>query len=142
MTALLRENDKLRETVDRLEGSSAMTAFFLEAIKSVRELISRVAPTNAPVLILGKRELERSWWQGPFTVAARGPRNHLWPSIALLYHQAFWKRKSLRVTNQVRSREQNAAARDCSKPHMKERFFSMKLAKCPMKQTSRSFCVS
>ena len=52
-TALLRENDKLRETVDRLEGSSAIYGNS-EAIKSVRELISRVAPTNAPVLILGE----------------------------------------------------------------------------------------
>lgn len=52
-TALLRENDKLRETVDRLEGSSAIYGNS-ETIKSVRELISRVAPTNAPVLILGE----------------------------------------------------------------------------------------
>jgi two-component system NtrC family response regulator len=52
-TALLRENDKLRETVDRLEGSSAIYGNS-EAIKSVRELISRVAPTYAPVLILGE----------------------------------------------------------------------------------------
>jgi DNA-binding NtrC family response regulator len=52
-TALLRENDKLRETVDRLEGSSAIYGNS-EAIKSVRELISRVAPTNAPILILGE----------------------------------------------------------------------------------------
>ena len=52
-TALLRENDKLRETVDRLEGSSAIYGNS-EAIKGVRDLIARVAPTNAPVLILGE----------------------------------------------------------------------------------------
>ena len=52
-TALLRENDKLRETVDRLEGSSAIYGSS-EAIKTVRDLIARVAPTNAPVLILGE----------------------------------------------------------------------------------------
>lgn len=52
-TALLRENDQLRETVDRLEGSSEIYGNS-EAIKTVRELIARVAPTNAPVLILGE----------------------------------------------------------------------------------------
>lgn len=52
-TALLRENDKLRETVDRLEGSSEIYGNS-EAIKTVRDLIARVAPTNAPVLILGE----------------------------------------------------------------------------------------
>lgn len=52
-TALLRENDQLRDTVDRLEGSSEIYGNS-EAIKTVRELIARVAPTNAPVLILGE----------------------------------------------------------------------------------------
>ncbi len=52
-TALLRENDKLRETVGRLEGSSEIFGNS-EAIRKVRELIARVAPTNAPVLILGE----------------------------------------------------------------------------------------
>ena len=52
-TALLRENDKLRETVDRLEGSSAIYGNS-DAIKTVRDLIARVAPTKAPVLILGE----------------------------------------------------------------------------------------
>ncbi len=52
-TALLRENDKLRETVDRLEGSSEIYGNS-EAIKTVRDLIARVAPTNAPVLIFGE----------------------------------------------------------------------------------------
>ena len=52
-TALLRENDKLRETVDRLEGSSAIYGNS-EPIKTVRDLIARVAPTNAPVMILGE----------------------------------------------------------------------------------------
>jgi DNA-binding NtrC family response regulator len=52
-TALLRENDKLRETVDRLEGSSEIYGNS-EAISMVRDLIARVAPTNAPVLIIGE----------------------------------------------------------------------------------------
>jgi DNA-binding NtrC family response regulator len=52
-TALLRENDKLRETVGRLEGSSEIYGNS-EAIKAVRDLIARVAPTNAPVLIFGE----------------------------------------------------------------------------------------
>lgn len=52
-TALLRENDKLRRTVDRLEGSSEIYGES-QAIQNVRELIARVAPTNAPVLILGE----------------------------------------------------------------------------------------
>jgi DNA-binding NtrC family response regulator len=52
-TSLLRENDKLRETVDRLEGSSEIYGNSA-AIKNVRDLIARVAPTNAPVLIFGE----------------------------------------------------------------------------------------
>jgi DNA-binding NtrC family response regulator len=52
-TALLRENDKLREKLGRLEGSSEIYGNSL-AIKTVRELIARVAPTNAPVLIVGE----------------------------------------------------------------------------------------
>lgn len=52
-TSLLRENDKLRETLDRLEVSSEIHGNS-EAIKTVRELIARVAPTNAPVLIFGE----------------------------------------------------------------------------------------
>ena len=52
-TVLLRENDKLRETVGRLEGSSEIYGNS-EAIRTVRDLIARVAPTNAPVLILGE----------------------------------------------------------------------------------------
>lgn len=52
-TILLRENDQLRETVGRLEGSSQIYGNS-EEIKTVRELISRVAPTNAPVLIFGE----------------------------------------------------------------------------------------
>jgi len=52
-TALLRENGKLREAVDRLEGSSEIYGSS-QAIKTVRDLIERVAPTNAPVLIFGE----------------------------------------------------------------------------------------
>jgi len=52
-TSLLRENDKLRETVGRLEGSSDICGHST-GIKNVRDLIARVAPTNAPVLILGE----------------------------------------------------------------------------------------
>lgn len=52
-TALLRENDKLRETLGRLEGSSDIYGNS-EEIKTVRELIARVAPTNAPVLVVGE----------------------------------------------------------------------------------------
>ena len=52
-TSLLRENDKLRETVDRLAGSSEIYGHSI-AIKNVRDLIVRVAPTNAPVLIFGE----------------------------------------------------------------------------------------
>ena len=52
-TVLLRENGKLREAVDRLEGSSEIYGSS-QAIKTVRDLIERVAPTNAPVLIFGE----------------------------------------------------------------------------------------
>jgi DNA-binding NtrC family response regulator len=52
-TALLRENDKLREAVGRLEGSSDICGDS-EAMKVVRDLIGRVAPTHAPVLIFGE----------------------------------------------------------------------------------------
>ncbi len=52
-TNLLRENGLLKFTVDRLEGSSEI---FGEspAILALREMISRVAPTNATVLITGE----------------------------------------------------------------------------------------
>lgn len=52
-TALLRENYKLRDAVGRLEGSPEIFGNS-EAIKVVRDLIARVSPTNAPVLILGE----------------------------------------------------------------------------------------
>ncbi|HZP06520.1 MAG TPA: sigma-54 dependent transcriptional regulator [Terracidiphilus sp.] len=52
-TQLLRENGLLRLTVDRLEGSGEI---FGEspAILAVRQMIARVAPTNATVLITGE----------------------------------------------------------------------------------------
>lgn len=52
-TTLLRENDLLRQTVGRLEGSSELFGHSA-AIERVRDLIGRVARTNAPVLILGE----------------------------------------------------------------------------------------
>jgi len=52
-TALLRENDLLRQTVGRLEGSSELFGNSA-AVEKVRDLIARVARTNAPVLILGE----------------------------------------------------------------------------------------
>ena len=52
-TLLLRENDLLRETVGRLEGSSEIFGNSV-AMDKVRDLIGRVARTNAPVLILGE----------------------------------------------------------------------------------------
>ena len=52
-TALLRENDLLRQTVGRLEGPSEIFGNSA-AMEKVRDLIARVARTNAPVLILGE----------------------------------------------------------------------------------------
>jgi two-component system, NtrC family, response regulator PilR len=52
-TTLLRENDLLRETVGRLESSSEIFGNSV-AMDKVRDLIARVARTNAPVLILGE----------------------------------------------------------------------------------------
>jgi DNA-binding NtrC family response regulator len=52
-TLLLRENERLRETVLRLEGSSEI-AGTSAAIRHLREQIARVAPTNATVLITGE----------------------------------------------------------------------------------------
>ena len=52
-TELLRENDLLKLTVDRLEGSAEIFGNS-PAILSVREMIARVGPTNATVLITGE----------------------------------------------------------------------------------------
>ena len=52
-TELLRENDLLKLTVDRLEGSGDIFGNS-PAILAVREMIARVAPTNATVLITGE----------------------------------------------------------------------------------------
>jgi DNA-binding NtrC family response regulator len=52
-TRLVRENNRLRDTVVRLEGSSEITGRSL-AIRQLREKIARVAPTNATVLITGE----------------------------------------------------------------------------------------
>ena len=52
-TELLRENDLLKLTVDRLEGSADIFGTS-SAILAVREMIARVAPTNATVLITGE----------------------------------------------------------------------------------------
>jgi DNA-binding NtrC family response regulator len=52
-TELLRENDLLKLAVDRLEGSADVFGNS-PAIRAVREMIARVAPTNATVLITGE----------------------------------------------------------------------------------------
>jgi DNA-binding NtrC family response regulator len=52
-TELLRENDLLKLTVDRLEGSAEIFGNS-PATLAVRQLIARVAPTNATVLITGE----------------------------------------------------------------------------------------
>jgi len=52
-TRLLRENDLLKDTVVRLEGSSEIFGTS-PAMQMVRELIARVAPTSAAVLITGE----------------------------------------------------------------------------------------
>jgi DNA-binding NtrC family response regulator len=52
-TELLRENDLLKLTVDRLEGSAEIFGHG-PAILAVRDMIARVAPTNATVLITGE----------------------------------------------------------------------------------------
>ncbi|WP_260706610.1 sigma-54-dependent transcriptional regulator [Edaphobacter flagellatus] len=50
---LSRENDLLRNTVDRLEGQSEIRGSSVAIVK-LRELISRVGPTDATVLITGE----------------------------------------------------------------------------------------
>jgi DNA-binding NtrC family response regulator len=52
-TRLLRENDLLKDTVVRLEGSSEIFGTS-PAMQTVRELIGRIAPTDATVLITGE----------------------------------------------------------------------------------------
>jgi DNA-binding NtrC family response regulator len=52
-TELLRENDLLKLTVDRLEGSAEIFGSS-PTILAVRDMIARVAPTNATVLITGE----------------------------------------------------------------------------------------
>jgi DNA-binding NtrC family response regulator len=52
-TQLLRENDLLKVTVDRLEGSAEIFGNSPEVL-ATRQLIARVAPTNATVLITGE----------------------------------------------------------------------------------------
>src|ERR1700685_1865452 len=52
-TRLLRENDRLRVAVSRLEGSSEITGRS-PAIRELREKIARVAPINVTVLITGE----------------------------------------------------------------------------------------
>lgn len=52
-TMLVRQNSLLKNAVGRLEGSSAIVGVSHEILR-VRELIARVAPTNATVLITGE----------------------------------------------------------------------------------------
>jgi DNA-binding NtrC family response regulator len=52
-TRLMRENDRLRSAMVRLEGSSEIRGNSA-AIRAVREQIARVAPTNVTVLITGE----------------------------------------------------------------------------------------
>ena len=52
-TQLLRENGVLRLTVDRLEGSGEIFGSST-AMQAVRQMIARVAPTNATVLVTGE----------------------------------------------------------------------------------------
>lgn len=52
-TQLLRENGVLRLTVDRLEGRGEILGSST-AMQAVRQMIARVAPTNATVLVTGE----------------------------------------------------------------------------------------
>ncbi len=52
-TQLLRENERLRDTLVRLEGSAEIVGRS-PAIRELRKQIARVAPTNATVLIIGE----------------------------------------------------------------------------------------
>jgi len=52
-TNLLRENDRLRDAVVRMEGSSEIRGNSI-AISNLRAKIAKVAPTNATVLITGE----------------------------------------------------------------------------------------
>jgi len=52
-TQLLRENGLLRLTIDRLEGTGEIFGVS-PAISAVRQMIARVAPTSATVLITGE----------------------------------------------------------------------------------------
>jgi DNA-binding NtrC family response regulator len=52
-STLLRENEVLKGTVDRLEGSGEIFGGSAE-IQAMRQMIARVAPTNATVLITGE----------------------------------------------------------------------------------------
>src|SRR3984893_1704863 len=52
-TSLQRENHLLRDTVDRLEGQADIRGSSVAVVK-LRELISRVGPTEATVLITGE----------------------------------------------------------------------------------------
>lgn len=78
-TTLLRENDLLRETVGRLEGSSEIFGNSI-AMDKVRDLIARVARTNAPVLILGETGTGKELVAR--AVHRNSPRSHK-PFIAL-----------------------------------------------------------
>ncbi|HUV68622.1 MAG TPA: sigma-54 dependent transcriptional regulator, partial [Terracidiphilus sp.] len=78
-TALLRENAVLRTTVRKLEGADEIVGES-KGIYFVRELISRVAPTNSTVLITGETGT------GKELVARAIHRNSTrsnWPFIAI-----------------------------------------------------------
>ena len=59
-TRLRRENALLKDTVVRLEGSSEIYGSS-PAMRTVRELIARVGPTGATVLIKARRARARNW---------------------------------------------------------------------------------
>jgi len=64
---LKRELARLRATeVEDLLGESSVMG-------ALREAITRVAPTDTRVLILGRAAPERSWWLARCTGSALGP---------------------------------------------------------------------
>ena len=139
-TALMRENNLLRETVGRLQGSPQIFGKS-EGLEKVRDMIARVARTNAPVLILGetgtgKELVARSVHRN----STRATKSFIALNCASLPPRS--SKASYLVTNEAHLQVRIGAAAGCSRLLTKARFSWMKLERCHRKRRPDSYVFS
>ena len=136
-TALLRENDLLRLTVDRLEGSADIFGSS-PAILAVREMIARVAPTNATVLITGETGTGKELVARAIHKSSPRAQKPFIPVNCAASPRPCW-RASCSVMRRARLREPIECGKVCLRRPTKAHCSSTKPARC-RQRLRRNYC--